>query len=191
MGIRAAEASAIRYHRAAGVVAKVKITDKDKGFAKFVGSLGEMGNITIGVQGKDATKPHPEDPRITVGELAAMHELGLRGQKARSWLTRWVDENTQKMLQLSARQLKRVLKGDISRNKALIEMGYKWTEQMRQRMWDGKVTPDIAESTKRKKKDDRPLVEYGILHDSITYKVYLPQFKSIRNTQQRAAARRK
>ena len=55
----------------------------------------------------------------------------------------------------------------------------------------GDVTPGIAESTIRKKRDDRALVETITLHDSITYKVWLPQFKSIRDPAQRAAARRK
>jgi len=170
---------------------RAKIKDIDRGFKKLAESLGEMGAITIGVQGKDVDRPHPNGHGQTVGDIARMHELGLGTQKKRSFCVAWIDENAARMRKESARQLAAVLKGTITRNKALIKLGYSWTEDMRNRVWAGHVQPPIAQATIDKKGDDRALVETITLHDAITYKVWLPQFKSIRDPAQREAARKK
>ena len=180
---------------------RVTVTDKDKGFKKLAASLGEMGSITLGVQGKKAEARHP-NPRgyskgskdskeieISVGELAALHELGLGGQRKRSWCVAWMDENQSRMVQEASHQLAQVLKGTLSRNQALIKLGYEWTESMRKRMDDGKVQPPISKETADRKGHDIPLIDTNTLRNSITYKVWLPQLKSIRDKAQRSAAR--
>ncbi len=88
-----------------------KVTDRDAGFRKMVGQLGEMGNVTIGVQGKEALEPHPSGD-LTVGEVAAIHELGL-GVPRRSWLISWFDKFEKRNLAQAAAQLQLVLQGHL------------------------------------------------------------------------------
>ena len=163
------------------------------GYKKLVASLGEMGQITMGVQGKEALERHdPEDPTsMSVGELAAVHELGLGGQVSRSWCRAWIDDNAARMARESATEFRAVMAGKITRNAALIKLGYAWTADMQKRMDDGRVTPPISAVTAARKGHNKPLIETYKLRDAVTYKIWLPQVRSIRSTAQRAAVRKR
>lgn len=172
-------------------MAKTTVTfkDRDYGYKKMVGQLGEMGSVTLGVQGEEARAQHPGS-ELTVGNLAAIHALGL-GVPRRDFINQWMDENQDRMLAETAEALKGVLKGETTRAKVLQKLGYKWTEEMRAFIFAGKVRPRLAEATKRHKGHSIPLVDSGVLANAVTYRVFLPMFKSIMNTAQRAAARNK
>lgn len=169
----------------------VKITDTDPGFKKLAGELGEMGAIVIGVQGTEATAAHPSG--MAIGQLAAAHELGLvPGAPPRSWLRVFMDANADRLKSEAAAELRLVLSGTKTRRQALQDLGYRWTAQVRDRIWRGEVTPRLAaETIQRKRGEWRPLLDTGTLMNSITYRVFVPNLKSIRDTVQRAAARRK
>lgn len=166
----------------------VKIKEKDKGFAKLVASLGEMGHVTIGVQGKEADEKY-EDSDVTVGYVAKIHELGL-GVPKRSWLLSHLDANEGRMKREAGALMRAVLARRKTRNQALIEMGFKWTKEIRDQVAEGRVDgPPLAQSTRDKKGHGIKLVETYRFHNAITYKVFLPRFKSIKSRLQRAAAR--
>lgn len=166
-------------------------SDKDKGFKKLVESLGEMGAVVIGVQGKQAKEQHPNAP-LKIGELAAAHELGLvPGAPARSWLRQWMDENAARLSEEAAAEFKAVMARKTTRNTALKKLGYKWTSEVRERIDSGKVPPPLAASTVARKGHSTPLLDTATLRNSITYKVYLPQIKSIRDKGQRVVARKR
>ena len=173
---------------------RVTVTDTDHGYKRLAATLGELGTITLGVQGKEAEEAHPSPtrwggPQLTVGQVAAIHELGL-GVKRRSWLGTWLDENQARLLAETADKLAQVLRGTTTRNKALQELGYKWTAELRDRIWEGQIRPRLADTTIAIKGGEwRPLLETGTLMNAITYKVFLPNLKSIKNVAQRAAAR--
>jgi hypothetical protein len=169
---------------------KVTITDRDRGFKKLAASLGEMGQVTIGVQGKEAEARHPESEDITLGELAALHELGLGGQRARSWCRAWMDENEARMVRETAAQFRAVLARTQTRNAALIKLGYEWTADMQKRMDDGRVTPPISAETAARKGHAKPLIDTYALRNAVTYRVWLPQVRSIRSKTQRMAVRK-
>lgn len=167
----------------------VKIQDKDKGFRKLVESMGELGTITIGVQGDEAKQKHPESD-LTVGEIAAIHELGLGGTPRRSWLVEWMDANRDRMRNETADALRQVLQGRISRNKALAALGFAWTADVRERVSSGQVTPGLPSSNPRGA-GAPPLFDTHTLHNAITYKIYVPQARSIKNRTQRSVINRK
>lgn len=166
---------------------KVIISDTDPGFRRLIGELGEMGSVTLGVQGKDAEEMY--DNGLTVGQNAAMHELGLGGMKERSWLRAWMDENAPRLYAETKSELVQVLAGNKTRKAALQELGYKWTKEVRARVEAGHVTPPLAQDTIDRKGHAIPLIETTKLVAAITYAVFLPQLKSIRDTAQRVAAR--
>jgi hypothetical protein len=176
----------------------VTVEDRDHGYKKLAASLGDMGTITLGVQGKEAEEPHAEAGNsryggpsgLTKGQVAAIHELGL-GVRPRSWLRKWMDTNESRMLAQTKAAFQEVMAGKTTRNKALQELGYEWTQELRDEIWEGKITPPLeANTVARKGGESRPLLETGDLMNAITYKVFLPQAKSIRNTLQRAAVRK-
>lgn len=170
---------------------RVTIEDTDHGFARLAETLGELGSVVLGVQGKEAEKPHPSADGLTVGEIASIHHEG-KGPPRRRWLEGWLEKNAARMRAEAAIELQDVIAGKTTRNKALQRLGYKWCAELRDWIWAGKVTPPLAASTiQRKGGETRPLVDTHTLVNAITYKVFLPQLKSIRDTAQRAAARRK
>ncbi len=153
-----------------------------------------MGAITVGVQGEDAAKIHTADlgviapgaGRITVGDLAKVHELGL-GVPRRSWLVDWMDENKSTMSRETRTAMKAVLSGKRTRKDALAKLGYDWTKAVRDRMAAGGVKPPISAETAERKGHNTPLVETFDLHNHVTYRVFLPKKKSIKNAKQRRA----
>lgn len=154
------------------------MVDRDRGFAALAASLGDMGAITLGVQGKEALEFHPNphgEGNITVGEIAAMHELGL-GVPRRSWLLSWLDINRQKMLRQCRDHLRYVISRKMTRNQALIKLGFKWTEQLRENIdRDGVKGPALSTFTVERKGHPIKLLETGTLRNAITYRVFLPR----------------
>jgi hypothetical protein len=169
---------------------KVEIKDTDKGFRRMVAEMGEMGAVVIGVQGKEAEEKH-RSSELTVGQVAAIHELGLSGghRTQRSWLRSWMDGNQDRLVREARAELTEVLQGRTTRKKALIKLGLRWTEEVRDRIMRGEIRPALRESTIARKGHSTPLLETTDLVNAITYKVFLPALKSIRDTAQRVAAR--
>lgn len=162
---------------------KAVVKDTDPAFRKLLTRFGEMGQITIGIHPDETNKPHPSG--YTIGEIAEKHELGL-GVPRRSWLLDYLDETKRSRAALMREAMKRVIAGKQSRKQAMEGLGYKAAKGIRDRIAQGRVKPANAASTVRKKKTDVPLVETYTLHNHITYKVFLPQAKSIKNPVQRA-----
>lgn len=170
---------------------KVTVVDRDLGFKRLVSQLGEMGHVTLGVQGDEAEKIHLK-AGIPIGQLAAAHELGLvPGAPMRSWLRSWIDTNEARLGAETKTALQEVLAGRKTRNKALQELGYKWTAELRDNIWKGNIKPGLSATTiMRKGGETRPLLDTYTLMNAISYVVRLPMLKSIRDTIQRTAARR-
>jgi hypothetical protein len=164
---------------------RAKIRDEDKGFKKLLGSLGDMGTVTVGVQGKEADEQY--DDGTPVGQVAAAHELELvPGAPKRSWLRDWIDENKERMLKEAQAKFTMVMAGATTRNKALQELGYNWTVEVKKQFDDGTITPPLSAYTiKRKGGETRPLVETFRLRNAITYKIWLPNKKSVKDPAQR------
>jgi hypothetical protein len=169
---------------------KTTVKSKDNGFSKLVASLGELGEITLGVHKQEADRRYLGSDK-TVGQIATIHELGL-GVPRRRWLGDWLDANIAKMKRDTTTRLRRVLKGTETRTKALQELGFKWAKALRDNMAQGRITPKLAKSTIAKKKGfDVPLVESYMLHNNLTYRAKLKQARSIKNLRQRAVVGRK
>lgn len=170
-----------------GIKVKTKVVDKDNGFKKLAAELGGMGTLTLGVQGKEAEETHPSG-KFTVGQLALMHELGV-GVPERSWLRVWMDENQQRMLAEVRAGYASVMNGTSTRKKVLSELGYKWVAELRKNIADGRIKPPLAPSTVAKKGHAIPLLETGTLANSITYKLFMKQIKSVKDRAERMVLR--
>ena len=167
---------------------KGSVKEKGPGFKKLYDQLGGIGTITLGVQGKEAKEKH-SNSELTVGQIAAIHELGL-GVPKRSWLVAWLDKNQTKMLAAARRAMVQVASGKKSRKKALQELGQDWVEQLQENIdFRGVDGPPLSETQKKRKGHGIPLLETGDLRDAITYKLYLPRFKNVPGGSAKAAAK--
>ena len=162
---------------------KTTVTDKDHGYKKLAAELGGAGTLTLGVQGKEATQKHPESD-LTIGQVAAIHELGI-GVPERSWLRSWMDANEQRMKQETASAYAAFIAGRVSRKKALEGLGFKWVRELRENIELGRITPPLAASTIARKGHAIPLLATGSVKNAITFKLFLPQARNIKDPAER------
>ncbi len=155
----------------------LKVKDRDRGYRKLIKDLAGV-ELTIGVQGEDAEKPHPSS-ELTVGELAAIHELGL-GVPERSWLRSWVDKN-QALMEADLAIAWRRIAGGESRRKVMNEVGAKWVLDIQEGIISGEITPALAPSTIAQKGFDTPLVDTMTFVTSISHSLKLLAIKSIKS----------
>lgn len=131
--------------------------------------------VTIRVGILDGDAPH-EDAGITIGELAATHEFGLGNVPERSFIRAGFDEYEQQIRSIAVEQMA---------GPAGVAVGAELTAVkaaalFRNRITDG-LSPDLAESTKRRKEARgikppyRPLIETGVLRSSIVGDVEVVQ----------------
>jgi hypothetical protein len=160
----------------------VKIRQRDRGYRKLVKELAG-GEITVGVLGQKAEEPHP-DSELTVGQLAAVHELGL-GVPERSWLRSWIDGNQRRIEQLSEQVWENISSGRLSRKVALEQMAATLVQEIQENVLQGGITPPLAESTITRKGHDTPLVDTKTLVSAIDYELKLKQIKSVHDRAQR------
>lgn len=166
---------------------KVSVTEKGPGFSVLAAEL--LGaELRVGVQGDEARAAHPNS-EWSVGELAARHEMGL-GVPERSFLRVWFDENEDRVTQQLREAFAQIAARKTTRKKALAALGYQWTQEIREFVASGKVTPALAASTVRRKKSTIPLVETATMVNAITYKLFLAQLKSIKDPAIREMLRR-
>lgn len=168
---------------------KTTITEKGPGFQKLVADMAG-GELTVGVHGKEGAKKHP-DADMTVGEVMAMHEMGLGRHQERSWLRKFLDTKQAHYEGLARSTMQQIMAGHVSRKVGLEKLGYTVTDDMRENIVTGKVTPGLAASTVEKKGHGIPLLASAAGVNAITFKLYLRQIKSIADASVRSALRGK
>lgn len=150
----------------------MSVTVVDRGARRMVerakGIKGREG-VDVGVIGAEAGEVH-ENAEITVGELAAMFEFGIGGQKRRSWLRDWVAENEKEIMDLLRDMTGRILKGEITEQVGLARIGV-WAQGSIQERIAAGIDPENAPSTIAAKGSSAPLIDFGQFRSSITHMV--------------------
>ncbi len=155
---------------------KMVVQDRGPGFQQLVADLAGA-ELTIGVHTEEGAQMHP-DADMTVGEVMALHELGLGGQKERSWLRKFLDHNEARYTSMAAEAFRQIVAGG-SRKKLTERLGYVITDEMRGNIADGKITPALAASTIAAKGHSIPLLATAKGVNAITFKLKLRQIKSV------------
>lgn len=167
----------------------VKVLDKDYGYKRVATDLGGVTEITLGVFGAAAERVHPGSRGLSTGSIAFFHETGSGGMKQRSFIRAWMDKNTRMMVEDAAWAMKAVILG-VSRREVATHLGKKWVSQMKAWVRGGNVRPENAASTIALKGHAVPMVGLtGKVVDAISYKLKLPQTKTMKGTVKNAAAR--
>ena len=169
-------------------------TDKDKGMAKIMkqiaalSTLGVKAGITSDVgedkgkkrvrktskSGKKSKRKTIVENRDgpTIAQYAAWNEYGTKDGRipARPFIRNWIDNNREKIEKTQARLFKQVCEGKISAEEAVAKLGQFAQDGIKRYIITGNFTPN-AESTVQRKGSSRPLIDTGVMRNSIRYQV--------------------
>lgn len=152
-------------------MSSVRVKDKDRGFRKLLESA-RIGKpvVSAGIFAKDAKEDHGDG--ATVLDVAIWNEFGVpeKNIPARSFIRAWGDENRDQMQQVATRLLRKVIKGQLTKEQALEQFGLWMQGGIQRRMAQG-IPPPNAASTIAKKGSSKPLIDAGVLRSSVTFAV--------------------
>lgn len=168
-----------RKSRAQETALLVHVRDTDHGYKALVGRVFGFGKpqITVGIHADQGSQPKEvregseSSGLMSLIKIATIHEFGL-GQKERSFIRAWFDENQGKCREQMGIMMQSVISGKRTKEQILELLGARWKGEIQKRISAG-LSPDILESTKKRKGSDKPLIDTGQLRSAIDYKVKL------------------
>lgn len=134
--------------------------------------------VKVGVLESEGAKPHDGDPRITLAELAAIHEYGAprAGIPARSYLRRTFEEGRSQLEQTMVKLARGVVGARLEVEDALNQLGAWGAAAVKNRI-KAHIPPPLKAATVKKKLSaghaggSTPLVATGQLLNSITWEI--------------------
>ena len=154
-----------------------KVTDTDRGAGDLVKRLRALAKSTrrvkVGIL-SDAPKKARKGSagKLSLLEVAIVHEFGAPAANIpqRSFIRATIDERAADIARLQRVVAQRVAMGEITEEQGLAQIGAKVAGWIKARIADG-IAPPLAESTVRRKKSTKPLVDTGQLRSAITHAV--------------------
>jgi hypothetical protein len=146
------------------------ISDRDMGWKKVMRKIrARKADVLVGIQGTEAEEQH-QDGGHTVAEIMSWHEFGI-GQKRRSWLRDWFDEQARDLHKKYGQIIQRNLVTQaFSLEQGLDQFGTYAVGKLQKR-WAAGIPPPNAPSTEARKGSSKPLIDTGQSRSSVTYKV--------------------
>ena len=132
---------------------------------RFLGQIEQLKKLQVQV-GFQAGAAAAEDG-VDIANIAMWNELGTSRSPARPFMRKSVDENTDKIKSMCARQLKRLAQG-ASAQDILEKIGVFQKGLIQRKIVDGTFEPN-APSTIRKKGSSRPLIDTGRMRQSVNF----------------------
>lgn len=132
---------------------------------RFLGQIEQLKKLQVQV-GFQAGAAADEDG-VDIANIAMWNELGTSRAPARPFMRKSVDENTDKIKAMCARQLKRLAQG-ASAEDILEKIGVFQKGLIQRKIVDGTFEPN-APSTIRKKGSSRPLIDTGRMRQSVNF----------------------
>lgn len=160
--------------------APIRITDRDKGYRQLIREVRKSGYLAIvGILGDKATIPKRPSrgakkdspaPKATIGDVAAWNEFGTDRIPARSFIGAWFDANRSKNIATARELALKRLTGKIGYVQSLQRMAAIAVGGIQKRIAAG-IAPPNADSTKKRKRSSKPLIDTGQLRSSIASKI--------------------
>jgi hypothetical protein len=143
--------------------------------------------ITVGIHGDDGAEHHEERAAndigravggdLTVAQVGTFHEFGVEpfqmpsgamhaGIPQRSFIRAWYDESQEFVRETLMSQMKLVIKGKLTAEKAGERIALAFEGSMKRRISKG-IAPPLAASTIEAKGSSKPLIDQGQLRNSI------------------------
>lgn len=150
----------------------VKFESKDMGKAKIERELRAARKLVALVGIPSDAKRHEDNPNIGLAEIAFIMEKGSAVNKIppRPFMQQTRTMNEKKVAGLSKKYLSAISTGKMSAMDAIKKLGASYEGAMKRIFLTGSFVGN-AESTKKRKKSSKPLIDTGLLRQSIKYKV--------------------
>lgn len=150
----------------------VKFETKDLGKAKIERELKSARKLVALVGIPSDAKRHEDNPNIGLAEIAFIMEKGsaVNNIPARPFMHQTRDRNEKRMIGLSKKLLKAISNGSTTAMDAIKKLGASYEGAMKRIFIEGSFAPN-APATVRRKKSSRPLIDTGLLRQSIKHKV--------------------
>lgn len=150
----------------------VKFESKDMGKAKIERELRAARKLVALVGIPSDSKRHEDNPNIGLAEIAFIMEKGSTVNKIppRPFMQQTRTMNEKKVAGLSKKYLSAISTGKMGAMDAIKKLGASYEGAMKRIFIAGTFAPD-APATVRRKKSSRPLIDTGLLRQSIKYKV--------------------
>lgn len=150
----------------------VKFESKDMGKAKIERELRAARKLVALVGIPSDAKRHEDNPNIGLAEIAFIMEKGSTVNKIppRPFMQQTRIMNEKKVAGLSKKYLSAISTGKMSAMDAIKKLGASYEGAMKKIFLTGSFVGN-AESTKKRKKSSNPLIDTGLLRQSIKYKV--------------------
>ena len=146
--------------------------DKDKGMAEIRKQIAALSDLGVKVGIIEGTKTADG---ASVAEYAAYNEFGTKHIPARPFIRNWIDNNREKIEKMQARLFKQVCEGKISADEAVAKLGQFAQDGIKHYIITGNFTPNAEATIRQKggkrKKSSRPLIDTGVMRNSIRYQV--------------------
>lgn len=143
-----------------------KLTPEGKKFYAELEKL-KQNEVFIGYQAGHATHTDEDGNSVDMAQIAMFNELGTSTSPPRPFLRMTVDENQAKINAMCEQQAKNIAKGGTA-EQSLKELGAFGVSLVQEKITNGTFTPN-AESTKKAKKSDKPLIDTGQMRQSVHY----------------------
>lgn len=145
----------------------------DSGRAALIAELTRSSRrISVGIPSDAAAAAARGGRGLTVGQVAGFHEYGAPPHlPQRSFLRSWFDVSKKRNAEIIRRLLGAALAGRVTVSQALERIGLQFASDVKLRISEGRITPDIKQETKDRKGSDVPLIDTGQLRAAITYEV--------------------
>ena len=150
----------------------VKFETKDLGKAKIERELKAARKLVALVGIPSDAKRHEDNQNIGLAEIAFIMEKGsvVNNIPARPFMQQTRQRNEKRMMGLSKKLLKAISNGSTTAMDAIKKLGASYEGAMKRIFIEGSFAPN-APATVRRKKSSRPLIDTGLLRQSIKHKV--------------------
>lgn len=149
----------------AGVTIKVKYDRTDE----LKREVNDFPALLVGVLEPEASR-HYKDSTVTIGEVALWNEMGTATIRARSFMRLYTEEAQAKIVNQMTSAVHRVVFANEDAGSALRKIGKEHVSHIVARI-KRHIPPPNAPITIERKGSDTPLIDTGVLIDSISYEV--------------------
>jgi hypothetical protein len=136
-------------------------TPEGKRFYQELKKLGELMSYAGFQQGQGSS-----EDGVDLVDIAAFNEVGTSRAPSRPFMRKSVDDNKDKIIAFCQAQIGKLCDGTTTAEQILKEIAVFQKGLIQETIVDGEFEPN-AESTIRKKKSDKPLIDTGRMRQSV------------------------
>lgn len=141
-----------------------KLTPEGKKFFAALQSIGDL-QVRIGFQAGEA-----EHEGVDLCDIAMFNELGTIHIPSRPFMRDTVDNHQDEILDYIVKWSKKCLEGSMETHEMMMNIGMLVKGLMQKEIVRGDFVPN-AETTIKRKGSDKPLIDSGLMRESVSYHI--------------------